>query len=79
MEVAVGWIVYLLLYLVGFIDGDHFVGVLVYGAVGFVGSFDLDLVPFAFEPEGSVHIVCELVAFLWRGRDNMWREYDWVS
>lgn len=65
LEVAVGWIVFLLLYFVGFVDGDHLEWVLVNASVGFVGSFDLDLVPFAFEPECGIHVIGELVSLLW--------------
>ena len=62
LEVAEGRIVFLLCYLVGFVDGDHFVRVVINASVGFIGSFDLYLSPFALEPECGIHVIGVLVS-----------------
>lgn len=69
----------MLLYFVDFIYGDHWVGVVVDGGVGLVGSFDLYLSPFVTEVEGSVHVIGVAVSVFWCGCYYVWGQDDWVT
>lgn len=79
LEVAIGWIVYLFCYLIGLVDCDHLVRVVINASVGFIGSFDLNLSPFALEPKCGIHIVGVFVSIFGVWGDYMWREDDRVS